>query len=155
MLLQERAVHQQENIMSPASAAQFMRIIAILSIVTGVSFALAVAADPTGSTDLFYHLVSSGDQGLGGIHTAEAKVTLAIAGGIFAGFSALLLFLVVPALEAYDKRMIRGTQISILIWFVIDSSASIASGNPANAAANIVFLILFQAPLLLVKAPAT
>ena len=88
--------------MSPTSAARFMRITAIISIITGVLFALAVVADPTGLVDLFSHLVSSGDQGLAGIATPEAKVALAIAGGLFAGFSAFFLFLVAPAIEAYD-----------------------------------------------------
>ena len=115
--------------MSPTSAARLMRIIATISIVTGALFALAVVADPTGLSNLFFHLVSSGDQGLAGIATPEAKVALAIAGGLFAGFSAFFLFLVAPAIEAYDKRMIRGGQISLLTWFVVDSSASIAGGN--------------------------
>ena len=139
--------------MSPNSAARLMRNIAIGGIVISAAFALAVVADPTGLNDLFYQYVSSGDQGLAGITTPEAKVTLAIAGGIFAGFSAMLLFLAAPAIAAGDRKLIRGAQISILIWFVVDSAASIAGGNAANAVANIGFLLLFQAPLFLVKIP--
>ena len=139
--------------MSPKSAASFMRIISIISIISGAMFALAVVSDPMGINDLFLRYVSSGNEGLSGIATSEAKVALAIAGGIFAGFSALLLFLVVPAIEAGDRRLIRGAQISILIWFVVDSGASIAGGNPANALANVGFLLLYQAPLFLVQLP--
>ena len=51
--------------------------------------------------------------------------------------------------------MIRGGQISLLIWFVTDSAASIAGGNAANAVANIGFLVLFMLPMALVKAPET
>ena len=139
--------------MSPSSAARLMRIIATISIVTGALFALAVVADPTGLSNLFFHLVSSGDQGLAGIATLEAKVALAIAGGLFAGFSAFFLFLVAPAIETYDTSMIRGGQISLLVWFVTDSAASIAGGNTANAVANVGFLVLFMLPMVLVKAP--
>ncbi|NJM51535.1 MAG: hypothetical protein HC843_12250 [Sphingomonadales bacterium] len=137
--------------MSPQNAAHFMRIIAIISMLSAILFAAAVVADPTGLNNLFLHGVSSGSQGLAGINTAEARVTLAIAGGVFAGFSAMLLLVAVPALHNYDVKMIRAVQMSLMIWFVVDSSASIAGGNAANAVANLLFLTVYMAPLMLVK----
>jgi len=136
--------------MSPSFAANFMRIIAVISLVTAPMFAFASIADPTGLNNLFLHSVSSGEAGLAGITTQEARTSLAIAGGIFAGFAAFLLFVTAPGIKRGDRNIVRGSQIAILIWFVVDSGASIASGNPANAGANIIFLILFSAPLVLV-----
>ena len=36
---------------------------------------------------------------------------------------------------------------SVLAWFVLDSSGSIASGHPSNAAFNLVILLLALGPL--------
>lgn len=141
--------------MSPVSAAQFMRIVAGVSIIIGIVFAIGGTADPAGANDLFLKLVSSGGDGINGLNTAEAKLALSIAGGVFAGFASLFLFIVAPAIEVYDRRIIRGAQISLLLWFFIDSTASITSGNPVNAVANVGFLVLFMLPMVLVKPAST
>jgi hypothetical protein len=140
--------------MSPQSASSLMRAIAIFSFIVSVTFALAVRFDPTGLNDLFFRYASSGHSGLSGIATQEARLALAIAGGIFAGFSAMLFFIAVPALRAGDKDRIRGVALSVIAWFVVDSTASAAGGNAANIIPNIAVLALFLAPLLLVKVPA-
>jgi hypothetical protein len=139
--------------MSPTAAALFMRIIAVSSIITSVLFAIAFYTDPTGLNDLFFRYASSGSDGVAGVATQEAKLALAIAGGIFAGFSAMLLFIGAPAIETGDTKMVRGVQLSVLTWFVVDSSASALGGNAVNIIPNIAFLLLFLAPTLLVKYP--
>lgn len=137
--------------MHPASAALFMRIIAAFSILLSVLFALAVAADPTGLADLFFRYASSGGAGLAGIATAEAKLSTAIAGGIFAGISAVLWLIAAPAIEAGDTKAMRGVMLSLLTWFFVDSGASALGGNAANILPNIAVLLLYIAPMLLVR----
>ncbi|MEZ5893108.1 MAG: hypothetical protein R3C58_08185 [Parvularculaceae bacterium] len=46
----------------------------------------------------------------------------------------MLYLVVAPAIERGDKAVIRGSIISTLVWFVIDTSGSIGAGVPANAA---------------------
>jgi hypothetical protein len=137
--------------MSPTAAALFMRIIAVSSIIISVLFAIAFFADPTGLNDLFFHHASSGSDGLAGISTQEAKLAVAIAGGIFAGISAMLLFIGAPAIKTGDRRMIRGVQLSLLTWFIVDSSASALGGNAVNIIPNIIVLLWLMLPTLLVK----
>jgi hypothetical protein len=138
--------------MTPKSAALFMRIVAILSIIISILFAIAGYADPTGVNDLFFHHASSGSDGLAGIATPEAKLGVAIAGGIFAGVSAMLLFIAAPAIEAGDQRILRGVQATLLTWFIVDSSASALTGNAVNIIPNIVVFLFLLSPMLLTKA---
>jgi hypothetical protein len=137
--------------MTPKSAALFMRITAISSIILSVLFAIGPTTDPTGINDLFFRYASSGSAGMGGLVTQEAKLGVAIAGGIFAGISAMLLFVAAPAIEASDTKMIRGAQLSLLTWFVVDSSASALGGNAVNIIPNVLVLMYLLAPMLLVK----
>jgi len=137
--------------MQPKTAANFMRFMAIISILSGIIFAIGVVSDTAGINALFLNIVSSGNEGLGGITSPEAKVMLAIAGGVFAGFGAMLLFVAAPAIEESDTRIKRGFIYALLIWFVVDSSASIAGGNAMNAVSNSFFLALYLLPLLWVR----
>ncbi|MGB5723092.1 MAG: hypothetical protein WBM39_01650 [Parasphingorhabdus sp.] len=137
--------------MSSSTAANWLRVVAIGSMLTGIVMAVGSVSDPTGVMSLFFGLVSSGDSGIGGIATPEAKLALAVAGGVFAGFAAMFLFIVAPAVKAGDAGVRRGVIISLIIWYVIDSGASVASGNAANAVANTGMLLLFILPLVLVK----
>ncbi len=137
--------------MSPSLAANWIRIVAIGSILTGIVMAAGAVGDPTGAMSIFLGLVSSGDSGIGGIATPEAKLALAVAGGVFAGLAAMFLFIVAPALKAEDAYVRRGAILSLAIWYIVDSGASIAGGNAANAVANTGFLLLFVLPLVLVK----
>jgi hypothetical protein len=139
--------------MNPQSASNLMRGIAIVSFVTSATFALAVRFDPTGLNDLFFRYASSGQAGLAGVATQEAKLALAIAGGAFVGISAMLLLIAVPALRAGDKARIRGVTLSLLAWFVVDSTASALGGNAVNIIPNVAVLLLFLAPILLIKIP--
>lgn len=41
----------------------------------------------------------------------------------------------------------KSVLIGLLAWFVLDSSGSIASGNPSNALFNVVVLLLAVGPL--------
>ncbi|GAB5482472.1 MAG: hypothetical protein Pars92KO_22290 [Parasphingorhabdus sp.] len=137
--------------MSPTTAARAMRIIGAFSIITAVLFALAGVTDFTGMNDMFFNLASSGSQGVAGLTTPESKLAMAIAGGVFGGLGAMYLFISAPGVEQGNELIRRGSIYVFLTWFVIDSSASVASGNATNVIPNLVFLAFYMAPLLLAK----
>ncbi len=141
--------------MSPKTAANFMRFVAIISLLSALIFALGAIGDPTGSLNRFLAIIIPGSEGVSGIATPEAKVGFAIAGGVFAGFMVMLLLITAPAIEEGNAVIKRASLYALLIWFVVDSSASIAGGVALNALSNSVFLILFLLPLLWVKSPKT
>jgi len=137
--------------MSPKKAAKTMRVIGWISIVVALFFAWGSVADPTGANNLFISHASSGGEGIAGIATQEAKLALAIAGGLFGGLMGYYVFISAPGIEQDNAMIRKGTIYAFLIWFVIDSSASWGTGNAANVAINVAILALYLFPVLLVK----
>tara|TARA_R110002124_G_scaffold216359_1_gene382162 strand:- start:152 stop:580 length:429 start_codon:yes stop_codon:yes gene_type:complete len=141
-------------IMSPQAAGRYIRIVGSFSIIVAIIFAFAGVNDFTGANEIFFQLASSGGNGVAGLDTPEAKMAMAIAGGVFAGLMAMYVFITAPGVEQGSELIRKGTITTILIWFAVDSGASVASGNAANVIPNSVFLIVYLAPLFLVKRTA-
>jgi hypothetical protein len=92
--------------------------------------------------------------GVAGLDTPEAKMAMAIAGGVFAGLMAMYVFITASGIEQGSELIRKGSIYTFLVWFAVDSGASVASGNPPNVIPNIIFLVVYLAPLLLVKRTA-
>jgi hypothetical protein len=137
--------------MSPQASGRYIRIVGSFSLLVALIFALAGVNDFTGANDLFFRLASSGGNGVAGLDTAEAKLAMAIAGGVFGGLMAMYIFITAPGVEQGSDLIRKVSIYTFLVWFGIDSSASVASGNPQNVIPNIVFLVAYLVPLLLVK----
>lgn len=141
--------------MTPTQAARAMRIIGLFSIVTAVLFAFAGVNDFSGMNNLFLSFASSGTEGVAGLTTPESKLAFAIAGGVFGGLGAMYLFISAPGVEQGNELIRKGSLYVFLTWFVIDSSASFASGNAQNILPNLVFLAFYCTPLLMVRKAST
>lgn len=140
--------------MSPTTAALVARIVGVISILTAVIFAFAGVSDFTGANDLFLSIASSGTEGVAGLTTPESKLAFAIAGGVFGGLGAMYLFITAPGLEQGNELIRKGSIYVFATWFIIDSTASAASGNAVNIIPNLGFLVAYMAPLFLVKRTA-
>lgn len=140
--------------MSPQATGRYIRIVGSFSIFVAILFSLAGVNDFTGANDKFFHIASSGGNGVAGLDTVEAKLAMAIAGGAFAGLMAMYVFITAPGVEQGSDLIRKGSIYTFLVWFAVDGSASVASGNAANVIPNAVFLIIYLAPLLLVKRTA-
>ncbi|MEH6789928.1 hypothetical protein [Parasphingorhabdus sp.] len=139
--------------MSPQATGRYIRIVGSFSLLVAILFALAGVNDFTGANDLFFRLASSGGNGVAGLDTAEARLAMAIAGGVFGGMMAMYIFITAPGVEQGSDLIRKGSIATFLVWFAIDSGASMASGNPSNVLPNAVFLVVYLTPLLLVKRP--
>ena len=139
--------------MSPQAAAKSMRMIGWFSLFVAVVFAWGSVFDPGGVNDLFLQHAATGETGIAGVSTQEAKLVMAIAGGVFGGLVGFYLFVSAPGIEQQNPMIRRGTILAFLIWFLIDSSASIGTGNATNAGLNVVVLAFYLWPVLLVKTP--
>ncbi|MEO9635108.1 MAG: hypothetical protein ABJF89_09375 [Parasphingorhabdus sp.] len=137
--------------MSPTTAAKFMRFAAIMSLLSALLFATGAMQDPTGILSRFLAIIIPGSEGVSGIATPEARVGFAIAGGVFAGFMVMLYMITAPAIERGDKVTIRASIAALLVWFVVDSGASIAGGAPLNALSNFAFLLFLLLPLIWIR----
>ena len=141
--------------MSPQATGRYIRIVGGFSLLVAILFSLAGVNDFTGANETFFQLASSGGNGVAGLDTPEAKMAMAIAGGVFAGLMAMYIFITAPGVEQGSELIRKGSIHTFLVWFAVDSGASLASGNPANVIPNAVFLALYLAPLFLVQKSAT
>ena len=140
--------------MPPQATGLYIRIVGSISLLVAILFSLAGVNDFTGANDLFFRLASSGGNGVAGLDTAEAKLAMAIAGGVFAGLMAMYIFITAPGVEQGSDLVRKGSIYAFLVWFLVDSGASVASGNPQNVIPNSMFLVIYLTPLLLVKRTA-
>ena len=87
--------------------------------------------------------------------TRSARWFAAIMSGLSAGFGAFFVFIVAPLLSHNDDEVFRtvkrGGLIAAGLWFVVDSTGSVAAGVPSNVVMNCIFFVTFAVPLLLVK----
>jgi len=74
-----------------------------------------------------------------------------IGAGLTVLVSILLLGIVVPAIRAGDRRVIRVTIWAAIGWFVVDGAGSIASGVASNVFFNAFLLAGMLVPLMAVK----
>ena len=136
--------------MSPSAAARMTRLVALGFFPTALILYSSAFASIDGASVLLHDFL---DFPLDGdfTFTPESRWIAAIAGGVFAALCIIFHQIVAPALEEGDERIRRGTILALLVWFVLDSTGSIAAGAPANAAFNVLFLALFITPLVAVR----
>lgn len=80
------------------------------------------------------------------ILTNEARLLAAILGGAMVGW-ALLYWLLIDALASDHPELLKRLILTTMAtWFVIDSTASVASGGWLNVIGNVGFLAMFVLP---------
>ena len=140
--------------MTHKQAANIMRYLAVAFFVLALVFASGAFASLDGASKLLHDTADWPIDGSMADYTREAKWFSAIGGGIFAGFSVLLFLVVAPLIEEGSQLAIRGTIISMLVWFVIDSAGSVAAGVPSNVIFNTIFLAMILGPVLAIRPSA-
>lgn len=118
-------------------------------VVIGFGLMVAAAAHPAsaGLTMFFADLLIWPFDGNPADPDQITQLISAIGGGVMAGWGIILWMTVtqvMPSAPDVGRRMIL---ISIVTWFIIDSTGSLMSGVPLNVAGNVLFLIAFVVPL--------
>ncbi|WP_193199869.1 hypothetical protein [Nostoc sp. MG11] len=75
------------------------------------------------------------------------KFLYGILGAVMVGWSVTLLFILAGPFHRGQREAWYAMTVSVLVWFVLDSSLSISSGFWQNAVFNTMFLIFFAIPL--------
>ncbi len=124
-------------------------------ITIGFGLLIAAAAIPALNypvavlTDLIFFPVD----GAPSIGAPGERLLSAITGGIMTGWGAMMYLVateLLPKDPALGRRLIY---VSIVTWFVVDSSMSVASGAALNVIGNLGFLLIFVLPLRGIGAP--
>lgn len=79
--------------------------------------------------------------------SSDTRFLSALTGGFLLGWAVLVWRLASDVHDVAPEAVRRAVVASILTWFVLDSAGSIASGNPSNAAFNVLVLLLAVGPL--------
>ena len=77
----------------------------------------------------------------------DTQFLSALTGGFLLGWGVMIWLLSAWVYDKAPEPVRRTVLIGVLCWFVLDSSGSIASGNPSNALFNILVLLLAVGPL--------
>jgi hypothetical protein len=120
---------------------------AVLMIGFGLMFALAAHPATAGIATWFLDVLIWPLDGAQSFDSQEARIITAIGGGITVGWG-VLVWMVAGRILPENPALGRDILVrSLLAWFVVDSTASVLSGVPQNAAANLLFLAVFLYPL--------
>ena len=119
-----------------------------ITIATGLFMAVAAIPELAGPTVVFLDLVFWPFDGMQSLDAPEARLLTAVTGGVLVGWAALI-WMVATQVYASDPALGRRLILtSLLNWFVIDSSMSVAAGAPLNVVGNLFFLALYVLPIL-------
>lgn len=78
---------------------------------------------------------------------ANLRLLSAVTGGFLLGWG-VMIFALARWVHPLAPEPVRRTVLaSLLAWFVLDSTGSIASGHPSNAAFNVIVLLVAVGPL--------
>ena len=99
----------------------------------------------------FYSLLLYGDWEFLGTLPPQANAYIGFAHGVLGatmlGWACLLLFTLRGPFRKGERFGWQACTVSLLAWFIPDTSLSIAFGFASNAAMNLALLILFAIPL--------
>jgi len=79
--------------------------------------------------------------------TPDTRFLSALTGGFLLGWGVMIWRLSSWAYDSAPEGVRRSVLAGLLAWFCLDSAGSIASGNPSNAAFNVIVLLAAAGPL--------
>ncbi len=137
--------------MAPQTAAKTVRIVGYLFLLFAFVWGLAPYVSINAPARWLIDLLDwpFGDA-LATLDRSE-KWLSAIGSGLTAGISIMLIGMVAPAVARSDRQVTKVTIWAFVVWYIVDSVGSIASGVPSNAFFNAILLTAILVPLLLVR----
>lgn len=77
----------------------------------------------------------------------DTQFLSALTGGFLVGWGVMIWLLATSVYDHAPEAVRRAVLLGLLSWFVLDSTGSVASGNPSNVGFNVVVLLLAVGPL--------
>lgn len=133
--------------MQSHSTVFWLKTASAIIIAFGVVFALSAFPGASSVTLLFTDVVFWPMDGAQSLGAAETKLFCAIAGGLTAGLG-VTIWQIASRLYPREPELARAIiGWGLGSWFVVDSTGSILAGAPGNALLNVLFLLMFMAPI--------
>jgi hypothetical protein len=136
----------------PDRVGPWDRLLEVAVVLVGVSGAVFVVAG-TLTTSLFEWIVFGSAESPIPVGAAARYVTFVygVLGAVMVGWACLLWPLVRGPIRRRESWAWSAIAASVGVWFVVDSTLSLASGFGENALLNLVFAIAFAVPLLAIR----
>lgn len=135
--------------MTHSASVTMLRIVSILTLLTGSALVLALATPLVHGFNLFVDLAFLPLDSSQSLNSESGALMTAISGGMMSGF-AVLVYQVTCHVFSKDAALGRRLLIpALLTWFILDGLGSLAAGAWFNVVMNTGFLLLFLLPLLL------
>lgn len=125
----------------------WLRCAAALTVATGLVAALAAHPAAGEPWRLLFDLLSLPVDVSPGPFSAATRQSSAVLGGVMVGWGATLFALAGPTFSHARGPVARAVSVGLVLWFVVDSVASVVSGLPGNVALNGLFGFAFAMPL--------
>lgn len=133
--------------MQHQATTNWLKIATGVVIVSGVLCLSGAITATAGLARYLMDLVFWPVDGTPGAVMPQAQLLWAITGGVMVGWG-VLMWQVITHVYTDNPALGRSMILtSVGIWFVLDSSGSIAAGAPLNALFNVIFLALYAVPL--------
>ena len=140
---------------TPATALIWLKIASAFTIVFGLVIAAASTAAGDGIWLWLYDLVKWPLDGNPSGFSDDAFAINGLLGGVMVGWATLMFLVVSRRLAHGDIDLVDPLLISIVAWFVVDSTASVLAELAGNVVLNTLFLVLFVVPLLALRRSGT
>ena len=110
----------------------------------GLLFAGAGVPGLDAGAGLFYWIVSGGSVDASAFDAPGMRISVSLVGAVMLGWGCTML--AVWRARGADVTLWRGLSRAILIWYVVDSALSVATGFALNAVSNTLFFAMFMVP---------
>jgi hypothetical protein len=133
--------------MTPSFHKFWLKITAIVIGSFGPVFFLGTMAATLEPARLTLDLLSWPVDGATTFASNDTRFLSALTGGFLLGWGVLVWCLSAWVYDLAPEAVRRSVLVGMLSWFVLDSSGSIASGNPSNALFNVFVLLVAVGPM--------
>ena len=133
--------------MTPQQHKSWLRVTAVIVGSFGPVFALGSVAATAEPARFTMDLLAWPPDGATTWTHPDTRFLSALAGGFLLGWGVLIWQLATHVYDTCPEGVRRAVLSSLLIWFVVDTAGSVASGNASNAFFNTLVLLVAAGPL--------
>ncbi|MGF1665090.1 MAG: hypothetical protein ACFCVC_02345 [Acidimicrobiia bacterium] len=131
--------------MRQETARRWLEAACVVTAAVGVGVAVLAFPGTMAATGVLSEVVFGEP---GDMATPLSRLLAGITGGVLAGWG-VTMWVVVRRLHSQDPGLVSAILVpGLVVWFVVDSVASVTSGGALNVVGNVGFLVMFGVPLL-------